>query len=85
MAQSGSGWIRGGSSTCPCSGPSRTLGKRGKQRMAAGPPAGGTCAFIKLKEEGIEVIKTLKLRIEPNEINKKYLKTKKERSNHIFD
>ena len=49
--QGGSGWIRGGSSTFPGSGPSRTLGKRGKQRMAAGPAAGGTCAFIKLKEK----------------------------------
>ncbi len=38
-----------------------------------------------LNEEGLEVLKTIKLKIEPNEINKKYLNTKKNKSNHIFD
>ena len=39
----------------------------------------------KLHNEGIEVVKTIKLKIEANEINKKYLNTKKIKSNHIFD
>ena len=39
----------------------------------------------KLKKEGLEVVKTIKLQIKPNEINKKYLDTKKNKSNHIFD
>ena len=39
----------------------------------------------KLTDEGLEVIKTIKLKIEPNEINKEYLDTKKIKSNHIFD
>ena len=30
-------------------------------------------------------MKIIKLKIEPNEINKKYLNTKKIKSNHIFD
>ena len=30
----------------------------------------------KLSDEGLEVMKTIKLKIEPNEINKKYLDTK---------
>ena len=39
----------------------------------------------KLNDEGLEVMKIIKLKIEPNEINKKYLNTKKIKSNHIFD
>ena len=39
----------------------------------------------KLNEDGLEVLKTIKLKIEPNEINKKYLNTKKIKSNHIYD
>ena len=44
----------------------------------------------KVKEEhelarNSEVIKIIKLKIEPNEINKEYLITKKIKSNHIFD
>ena len=39
----------------------------------------------KLNDEGLEVTKTIKLKIEPNEINKKYLNTKKIKSNHIFN
>ena len=39
----------------------------------------------KLHSEGLEIVKTIKLKIEPNEINKKYLNTKKVKSNHIFD
>ena len=39
----------------------------------------------KLNDEGLEVLKVIKLKIEPNEINEKYLNTKKNRSNHIFD
>ena len=39
----------------------------------------------KLNDEGLEVAKTIKLKIEPNEINKEYLDTKKIKSNHIFD
>ena len=39
----------------------------------------------KLNEEGLEVVKITKLKIEPNEMNKKYLSTKKNKSNHIFD
>ena len=38
----------------------------------------------KLNDEGLEVIKIIKLKIEPNEINKEYLNTKKIKSNHIF-
>ena len=38
----------------------------------------------KLNDEGLEVIKKIKLKIEPNEINKEYLNTKKIKSNHIF-
>ena len=32
-----------------------------------------------------EVLKIIKLNIQPNEINIKYLNTKKNKSNHIFD
>ncbi len=39
----------------------------------------------KLNDEGLEVIKTIKLKVKPNEINKKYLNTKKIKSNHIFN
>ena len=39
----------------------------------------------KLNEEGLEVLKVFKLNIKPNEMNKKYLNTKKNKSNHIFD
>ena len=39
----------------------------------------------KLTDEGLEVMKTIKLQIEPNESNKEYLDTKKIKSNHIFD
>ena len=39
----------------------------------------------KLNNEGLEVMKIIKLKIKPNEINKKYLNTKKMKSNHIFD
>ena len=39
----------------------------------------------KLNEEGLEVLEIIKLKIEPNELNKKYLNTKKNKSNHIFD
>ena len=39
----------------------------------------------KLNDEGLEVIKTIKLKIKPNEINNKYINTKKIKSNHIFD
>ena len=39
----------------------------------------------KLNDEGLDVVKTIKLKIEPNEINKEYLDTKKIKSNHIFD
>ena len=39
----------------------------------------------KLNDEGLEVIKEIKLKIEPNEINKEYLNTKKIKSNHIFN
>ena len=39
----------------------------------------------KLNNEGLEVIKIIKLKIEPNEINKGYLNTKKMKSNHIYD
>ena len=38
----------------------------------------------KLNNEGLEVIKIIELKIEPNEINKEYLNTKKIKSNHIF-
>ena len=39
----------------------------------------------KLNVEGLEVMKIIKLKIKPNEINKEYLNTKKIKSNHIFD
>ncbi len=39
----------------------------------------------KLNEEGLEVLNVIKLNIEPNAINKKYLNTKKNKSYHIFD
>ncbi len=39
----------------------------------------------KLNEEGLKVLEIIKLKIEPNEINKDYLNTKKNKSNHIFD
>ena len=39
----------------------------------------------KLNEEGLKVVKVVKLKIKPNEINKNYINTKKNRSNHIFD
>ena len=39
----------------------------------------------KLNEAGIKILNVLKLKIEPNEINKNYINTKKNRSNHIFD
>ena len=39
----------------------------------------------KLNDEGLEVMKTIKLKIEPNEMNKEYLNTKKIKSNHIFE
>jgi GTP cyclohydrolase II len=39
----------------------------------------------KLNDEGLEVMKIIKLKIESNEINKDYLNTKKNKSNHIFD
>ena len=38
-----------------------------------------------LNEAGLEVLNIIKLKIEPNEINKQYLNTKKNKSNHIFD
>ncbi len=39
----------------------------------------------KLNEEGLKVVKVVKLKIKPNKINKNYIYTKKNRSNHIFD
>ena len=39
----------------------------------------------KLNEGGVKVSKVIKLNIKPNEINKKYINTKKDKSNHIFD
>ena len=39
----------------------------------------------KLNEDGIKILNVLKLKIEPNEINKNYINTKKDRSDHIFD
>ena len=39
----------------------------------------------KLNKDGLEVLKIIKLRIQPNKINEKYLITKKYKSNHIFD
>ena len=39
----------------------------------------------KLNEEGLEIMNIIKLKIKPNEINKNYINTKKNRSNHIFD
>ena len=39
----------------------------------------------KLNDEGLKVMKLIKLKIEPNEINKMYLNTKKNKSSHIFD
>ena len=39
----------------------------------------------RLKDEGLKVVKLIKLKIEPNEINKKYIFTKKTKSKHIFN
>ena len=39
----------------------------------------------KLKSDGLEVLNVIKLNIKPNEINKNYINTKKNKSNHIFD
>ena len=39
----------------------------------------------KLNEDGLKILNVIKLKIEPNEINKNYINTKKNRSNHIFD
>ena len=39
----------------------------------------------KLNEEGLEVLNVIKLNIKPNKINKNYISTKKNKSNHIFD
>ena len=39
----------------------------------------------KLNKGGVEISKVIKLNIKPNEINKKYINTKKNKSNHIFD
>ena len=39
----------------------------------------------KLNDEELKVMKTMKLKIKANEINRKYLNTKKIKSNHIFD
>ena len=39
----------------------------------------------KLNEEGLKVLNIIKLEIQPNEINKNYINTKKNKSNHIFD
>ena len=39
----------------------------------------------KLNEEGLKVLNVIKLNIEPNKINKNYINTKKDKSNHIFD
>ena len=39
----------------------------------------------KLNREGLKVLKVIKLEIEPNEINRTYINTKKNKSNHIFD
>ena len=38
----------------------------------------------RLNDDGLEVMKIIKLKIKPNEINKGYLNTKKTKSNHIF-
>ena len=38
----------------------------------------------KLNDGGLKVMKTIKLKIKPNEINKEYFNTKKIKSNHIF-
>ena len=39
----------------------------------------------KLDEEGLKVLNVIKLKIKPNEINKDYINTKKNKSNHIFN
>ena len=39
----------------------------------------------KLSNAGLEIIKTINLKIKANKINKRYLDTKKNKSNHIFD
>ena len=39
----------------------------------------------KLNEEGLKVLNVIKLNIKPNRTNKKYINTKKNKSNHIFD
>ena len=39
----------------------------------------------KLDKEGLKVLNIIKLKIEPNEINRNYINTKKNKSNHIFD
>ena len=39
----------------------------------------------KLNEDGLKILNVIKLKIKPNEINKNYINTKKNRSNHIFD
>ena len=39
----------------------------------------------KLNEEGLKVLNVIKLNIKPNKINKNYINTKKNKSNHIFD
>ncbi len=38
-----------------------------------------------LNKEGLQVLNTIKLKIKPNLINREYLNTKKNKSNHIFD
>ena len=38
-----------------------------------------------LTEQGLEILKIIKLNIEPNEINKKYLNTKKIKSKHFYN
>ena len=40
-----------------------------------------TCDYVIVENE---VMKIIKLKIKPNEINKGYLNTKKTKSNHIF-
>jgi len=38
-----------------------------------------------LNEEGLKVLNVIKLNIKPNKINKNYINTKKNKSNHIYD
>ena len=45
----------------------------------------GVWDFVKDSAMPLEVMKIIQLNIEPNEINKEYLNTKKTKSNHIFD